>query len=42
LRTKSSAQFVFEGKSESVRDVHFNPVNQFEFAAAFENGAVQV
>lgn len=31
----------FEGKSESVRDVQFSPVNQHEFAAAFENGTVQ-
>ena len=36
------AKFTFEGKAESVRDAQFNPVHQFDFAAAFENGTVQV
>ncbi|KAG1474356.1 hypothetical protein G6F56_000406 [Rhizopus delemar] len=31
----------FEGKSESVRDVQFNPVNCHEFTAAFETGTIQ-
>lgn len=39
---RNSAKFRFEGKSESVRDVQFNPVNVYEFAAAFETGTIQV
>ena len=32
----------FNGKSESVRDVLFSPFNYFMFAAAYENGNIQV
>ncbi|CAH1788742.1 unnamed protein product, partial [Owenia fusiformis] len=32
----------FSGRSESVRDVTFNPHHYFQFAAAFENGNVQI
>lgn len=32
----------FNPKAESVRDVQFDPFNPSLFAAAFENGAVQV
>lgn len=42
LRTKGRAVQTFDGKSESVRDVQFNPVISHEFAAAFENGTVHV
>ena len=43
LRGKTNrAQLTFDGKSESVRDVQFNPVITHEFAAAFENGTVHV
>jgi hypothetical protein len=42
LRTKQSAVQTFEGKSESVRDVQFCPTNANDFAAAFENGTIQV
>jgi WD40 repeat protein len=42
LRSHGSAKLVFEGKSESARDVMFNPVQPYEFAAAFENGTIQV
>lgn len=38
---KSVASQTFEGKSESARDVSFSP-NQTDFAAAFENGTIQV
>ncbi|KAI8072162.1 WD40-repeat-containing domain protein [Gilbertella persicaria] len=38
---KNGAKFRFEGKSESVRDVQFNPINIYEFAAAFETGTIQ-
>ncbi|KAK9700726.1 SEA (Seh1-associated) complex subunit [Basidiobolus ranarum] len=41
LRDKSSSKFSFHGKSESVRDVQFNPLNSNEFMAAFENGTIQ-
>ncbi|KAJ3278344.1 WD repeat-containing protein 24, partial [Borealophlyctis nickersoniae] len=41
LRQRSIARHTFEGKAESVRDVQFSPTNQFEFAAAFENGNIQ-
>jgi hypothetical protein len=30
------------GKSESVRDVQFNPINPDLLVAAFENGSIQV
>lgn len=36
------ARITFDGKAEAVRDVKFNPVNPYWFAAAFDNGAVQV
>lgn len=39
---KNGARYRFEGKSESVRDVQFNPVSMYEFAAAFETGTIQV
>lgn len=39
---KNGARYRFEGKSESVRDVQFNPVSVYEFAAAFETGTIQV
>lgn len=42
LRAKGIARHVFEGKAESVRDVQFSPTGAFEFAAAFENGNIQV
>jgi hypothetical protein len=42
LREPDSAKFTFEGKCENVRDVQFNSMNQNDFAAAFENGAIQV
>ncbi|KAI9596986.1 WD40-repeat-containing domain protein [Syncephalis fuscata] len=35
------AKLVLDGKSESVRDVQFNPVNIHELAAAFETGTIQ-
>lgn len=38
---KNGARYRFEGKSESVRDVQFNPVSIYEFAAAFETGTIQ-
>ncbi|RIA89227.1 WD40-repeat-containing domain protein [Glomus cerebriforme] len=41
LRESDPAKFTFEGKCENVRDVQFNSINQNEFAAAFENGAIQ-
>ncbi|RGB25950.1 WD40-repeat-containing domain protein [Rhizophagus diaphanus] len=41
LREPDSARFTFEGKCENVRDVQFNSINQYDFAAAFENGAIQ-
>eukprot|EP00158_Paraphelidium_tribonemae_P008057 Partr_v1_DN28451_c2_g1_i4_m42155 putative WD repeat domain 24 len=40
LRVQNSVT-VFEGKSESVRDVQFAPHSAFEYAAAFENGNIQ-
>lgn len=39
---KNGAKIKYEGKSESVRDVQFNPVTYHEFAAAFETGTIQV
>lgn len=39
---RSQARYRFEGKSESVRDVQFNPLIHHEFAAAFEAGIIQV
>jgi hypothetical protein len=42
LRTDGPAKLTFEGKSESARDVQFNPLQQYDFAAAFENGTIQV
>lgn len=42
LRTEGPAKLTFEGKSESARDVQFNPCQQYDFAAAFENGTIQV
>ncbi|ORY03437.1 WD40 repeat-like protein [Basidiobolus meristosporus CBS 931.73] len=41
LREKAASKFTFHGKSESVRDVQFNPLNPTEFIAAFENGTIQ-
>ncbi|XP_077978398.1 GATOR2 complex protein WDR24-like isoform X2 [Glandiceps talaboti] len=41
LRKKELAS-TFYGKSESVRDIQFSPVQYFVFAAAFENGSVQL
>ncbi|GBB87052.1 hypothetical protein RclHR1_13500002 [Rhizophagus clarus] len=41
LREQEPAKFTFEGKCENVRDVQFNSINQNDFAAAFENGAIQ-
>lgn len=38
---RNGARYRFEGKSESVRDVQFNPVSIYEFAAAFETGTIQ-
>jgi hypothetical protein len=42
LREAKPAKLVLDGKSESVRDVRFNPININELAAAFETGTVQV
>ena len=39
---KKEVGTTFNGKSESVRDVLFSPFNYFVFAAAHENGNVQV
>ena len=39
---KKEVGTTFNGKSESVRDVLFSPFNYFMFAAAHENGNVQV
>jgi hypothetical protein len=39
---KAAAKYSYEGKSESVRDVQFNPLNTNEFAAGFETGTIQV
>ncbi|RKP05167.1 WD40-repeat-containing domain protein, partial [Thamnocephalis sphaerospora] len=41
LREPKPSKLVLDGKSESVRDVRFSPINTHELAAAFENGAVQ-
>ncbi|RUS21711.1 LOW QUALITY PROTEIN: hypothetical protein BC937DRAFT_91739 [Endogone sp. FLAS-F59071] len=41
LRDNKSARNTFEGKSDNVRDVQFNPLYFYEFAAAFENGTIQ-
>jgi len=38
---RGSAQTIFNGNSESVRDVQFSTADPFYFAAAFENGIVQ-
>jgi WD repeat-containing protein 24 len=42
IRVQESASKTFEPFSESVRDVQFDPFNPNIFAAAFENGTVQV
>jgi hypothetical protein len=42
LREAKKAKFTLDGKSESVRDVQFSPINAHDIAAAFENGTVQV
>lgn len=39
---KAAAKYSYEGKSESVRDVQFNPMHTHEFAAGFETGTIQV
>jgi hypothetical protein len=39
---KAIAKYSYEGKSESVRDVQFNPLSTNEFAAGFETGTIQV
>eukprot|EP00833_Pecoramyces_ruminatium_P006569 jgi/Orpsp1_1/1180601/evm.model.c7180000074066.1 len=41
LRMRGSAQTIFNGNSESVRDVQFSTADPSYFAAAFENGIVQ-
>ncbi|CAO3626457.1 unnamed protein product [Cunninghamella blakesleeana] len=41
LRDTKTAKMKFEGKSESVRDVQFNPMVSHDFAAAFETGTIQ-
>lgn len=42
LRDKKSSKLTFNANSDIVRDVQFNPTNVMEFAAAFDNGTVQV
>lgn len=41
LRERNS-RFTFVGRADAVRDVQFNAGNVVEFAAAFDNGTVQV
>lgn len=41
LREKKS-RLTFSGRADAVRDVQFNAGNAVEFAAAFDNGTVQV
>jgi WD40 repeat protein len=41
LRERKS-RLTFVGRADAVRDVQFNPVNVIEFAAAFDNGTIQV
>lgn len=41
LREKKS-RLTFAGRSDAVRDVQFNSGNAVEFAAAFDNGTIQV
>lgn len=41
LREKKS-RLTFAGRSDAVRDVQFNAGNIVEFAAAFDNGTIQV
>lgn len=36
------AKMTFQGQSESVRDVQFNPFYANYFAACFDNGNIQV
>ncbi|CAG8626618.1 19560_t:CDS:10, partial [Racocetra persica] len=41
LRDPNSKPVVFDGRSESVRDVQFNSGSIYEFISAFENGIIQ-
>ncbi|CAH1761751.1 4492_t:CDS:10 [Entrophospora sp. SA101] len=41
LRDLERAMNTFQGRCEGVRDVQFNSMNQYEFAAAFDNGTIQ-
>lgn len=41
-RARSSSSATFRPKSESIRDIRFNPFYHSKFALAFENGIVQV
>ena len=42
LRKKGVASIFNKGKSGCVRDVQFSPFHYFQYAAAFENGNIQV
>eukprot|EP01132_Coremiostelium_polycephalum_P001973 gene1973-2427_t len=42
IRDPNPTKIIFQPKSESVRDVQFNPFNTSYFAAAFDNGTVQL
>lgn len=39
---KKGVSSEFNGRSDSVRDIQFNPHHYFQFIAAFDNGNVQV
>nr|CAG8449229.1 136_t:CDS:10 [Entrophospora candida] len=41
LRDPEKARYTFQGRCDGVRDVQFNSMNQYEFAAAFDNGTIQ-
>lgn len=40
LRGDKRSRATFLGNAEQVRDIQFNPLNTYEFAAGFDNGAV--
>ncbi|KYR02676.1 WD40 repeat-containing protein [Tieghemostelium lacteum] len=42
IRDPVPSKFIFQPKSEAIRDVQFNPYSSNQFAAAFDNGTVQL
>lgn len=42
IRDPNNCKVVFDGKNEPIRDVHFSPFYSNYFAAAFENGNIEI